>query len=194
MVNRFTFEGTVPGSDYQFLKVGYNFELYHPITRRYTFSSSARVDWGDGYGDFDRLPFFERFFAGGVRSLRGFRTASLGIGNDAFGTPDGGLTEGRDEFGNARGGDFRTVGTTEIIFPPPFVDEPGATRFSLFVDYGNVFPTLQSFDFEEFRASYGIAFVWLSPGGPLTFSYALPINERSNDRDRRFDFTIGTIF
>jgi len=194
VVNRFTFEGTVPGSDYQFLKVGYNFEVYHPLSKRYTLSSSARVDWGDGYGDFDRLPFFERFFAGGVRSLRGFRTASLGIGNDLFGTPNGGDTEGRDEFGNARGGDFRAVGTTEIIFPPPFVEEPGATRFSLFVDYGNVFPTVQAFDFEEFRASYGIAFVWLSPVGPLTFSYALPINERSNDRDRRFDFTIGTIF
>jgi len=74
------------------------------------------------------------------------------------------------------------------------VEEPGATRFSLFVDYGNVFPTLDDFDVDEFRAAYGIAFVWLSPVGPLTFSYALPILDREGDRDRRFQFTIGTIF
>ena len=129
-----------------------------------------------------------------MRSLRGYRTASLGIGDDEFGTPGGALVEGRDEFGNARGGDYLTLGTTEIIFPPPFVEEPGATRFSLFVDYGNVFPTYEEFDIEELRGSYGAAFVWLSPVGPLTFSYALPFNEGQNDRTRRFQFTIGTIF
>ncbi len=194
LVNRLSFEAAIPGSDWEYFKLGYRFEYFRPITSRYTFSTSARVDYGDGYGEFERLPFFQRYFAGGVRSLRGYRTGSLGIGNRELGTPGGGLTEGRDEFGNARGGDFRTLGTTEIIFPPPFVEEPGTTRFSLFVDYGNVFPTFEQFDTEDFRASYGVAFVWLSPVGPLTFSYALPFNERSNDRTRRFDFTIGTIF
>ena len=194
LVNRLSMEAAIPGSDWEYFKLGYQFEYFRPLNSRYVFSTSARVNYGDGYGEFDRLPFFERYFAGGVRNLRGYRTGSLGVGNSELGTPDGALREGRDEFGNARGGDFRTLGTTEIIFPPPFVEEPGTTRFSIFTDYGNVFPTIEEFDTEEFRASYGVAFVWLSPVGPLTFSYALPFNDRSNDRTRRFDFTIGTIF
>ena len=194
VVNRLSFEATIPGSEYEYFRLGYDFEFFYPVTSRYTLSSTVRLDYGDGFGDFDRLPFFKRYFAGGVRSLRGFRTGSLGIGNELIGTPGGATSEGRDEFGNARGGDFRTLGTTELIFPPPFVDEPGATRFSIFLDYGNVFPTPDQFELDEFRAAYGVAFVWLSPVGPLTFSYALPVNERSNDRDRRFQFTIGTIF
>lgn len=194
VVNRLSLEAAVPGSDWEYFKLGYRFEYYYPLTSRYTFSTSARIDYGDGFGDFERIPFFKRYTAGGVRSLRGYRTASLGIGDTELGTPGGALVEGRDEFGNARGGDFLTLGTTEIIFPPPFVEEPGATRFSLFVDYGNVFPTYEEFDYDELRGSYGAAFVWLSPVGPLTFSYALPFNEASNDRTRRFQFTIGTIF
>ena len=78
----------------------------------------------------------------------------------------------------ASGGDFRTLGTVEVIFPPPFVETPGATRFSLFTDFGNVFEDVDAFDADDIRATYGVAFVWLSPVGPLTFSYAKPYNER----------------
>ena len=178
-VNRLSFEVASPNSDYTYYKLGYSFEVYQPITPRYTFSLSARIDSGHGYGDFERLPFFNRFFAGGVRTLRGYRTGSLGP---------------RDSRGNAAGGDFRTLGTAEIIFPPPFVDEPGATRFSLFTDFGNVFADQESFELDEFRGSYGVAFVWLSPVGPLTFSLSNPYNEREADREQQFQFTIGSIF
>ncbi len=177
--NRFSIEAATPNSDYTFYKVGYNFETYHAVTPRYTFSLSARIDNGVGYGDFETLPFFDRFFAGGVRTLRGYRTGSLGP---------------RDSRGNAAGGDFRTLGTAEVIFPPPFVEEPGATRFSLFTDFGNVFEDSSAFDSEELRGSYGIAFVWLSPVGPLTFSFSNPYNERDADRIQNFQFTIGSIF
>lgn len=178
-VNRLTLEASIPASDFTFYKLGYNLELYQAITDRFTFSGTARVDYGDGYGDFDRLPFFDRFFAGGVRTLRGYNTGSLGP---------------RDSRDNATGGDFRTLGTLELIFPPPFVEEPGATRFSLFTDFGNVFRDKDAFDVDEFRGSYGIAFVWLSPVGPLTFSLSNPYNDTEEDSTRRFQFTIGSIF
>ncbi|MFK8080779.1 MAG: outer membrane protein assembly factor BamA [Granulosicoccus sp.] len=177
--NRFSLEAATPNSDYTYYKLGYIVEAYQAITPRYTFSASARVESGYGYGDFETLPFFNRYFAGGVRTLRGYRTSSLGP---------------RDSRGNASGGDFRTLGTVEVIFPPPFVEQPGATRFSLFTDFGNVFEDTEQFDIEEFRGSYGVAFVWLSPVGPLTFSYANPYNERQADRVQNFQFTIGSIF
>ncbi|MFK7856577.1 MAG: outer membrane protein assembly factor BamA [Granulosicoccus sp.] len=178
-VNRLSLEAAIPGSDYTYYKLGYNFEVYQAITDRYTFSTSLRIDAGYGYGDYETLPFFNRYFAGGVRTLRGYRTGSLGP---------------QDSLGNAAGGDYRTLGTVELIFPPPFVEEPGATRLSVFTDFGNVFEDYDSFDVDEFRGSYGLAFVWLSPVGPLTFSLSNPYNERADDREQRFQFTIGSIF
>ncbi len=178
-INRLTLEAAVPESDLTYYKLAYNLEFFAPITDRYTFSTTLRVAGGKGYGDFDNLPFFKRYFAGGVRTLRGYRSGSLGP---------------RDSNDNSSGGDFRTLGTAEIIFPPPFVEEPGATRFSLFSDFGNVFEDVNSFDADEIRGSYGVAFVWLSPVGPLTFSYAEPYNDRSEDEIDNFQFTIGSIF
>ncbi len=178
-VNRFTLEAAIPGSEYTYYKLGYAFEYFKAINDRYTFSTSARIDSGYGYGDFEKLPFFNRYFAGGVRTLRGYRTGSLGP---------------QDSLDNAAGGDYRTLGTLEVIFPPPFVEEPGATRLSLFTDFGNVFTSTDAFDVDEFRGSYGIAFVWLSPVGPLTFSLANPYNEQEGDSLQRFQFTIGSIF
>ncbi|MGQ7843718.1 outer membrane protein assembly factor BamA [Granulosicoccus sp. 3-233] len=178
-VQRFSLEASVPGSDYTYYKLGYGLEFYQAITDRYTFSTTLRVDSGYGYDEYDTLPFFDRYFAGGVRTLRGYDTGSLGP---------------RDSRDNASGGDFRTLGTVEVIFPPPFVEEPGATRLSLFTDFGNVFTDRDAFDVDEFRGSYGVAFVWLSPVGPLTFSLANPYNDQEQDEKQRFQFTIGSIF
>jgi len=178
-VNSFNAEISGPGSDLTYFKLGYRFELFVPISERYTFSTTLRVNGGGGYGDFERIPFFKRYFAGGVRTLRGFGTGTLGP---------------RDSTDAASGGDFRALGTVEVIFPPPFVEKPGATRFSLFTDFGNVYDDLAAWDREELRFSYGIAFVWLSPVGPLTFSYANPYNEQEGDSIDNFQFTIGSSF
>lgn len=178
-VNSINAEISGPGSDLTYFKLGYRFEFFQPITDRYTFSTTIRVNGGSGYGDLDEIPFYKRYFAGGVRTLRGFRTATLGP---------------RDSTGAASGGDFRTLGTIEVIFPPPFVETPGATRFSIFTDFGNVFEDVDSFDADDIRATYGVAFVWLSPVGPLTFSVAYPYNEEEDDRTENFQFTIGSIF
>lgn len=193
-VNRLNLELATPGSDWEYYKLGYDFEFFYPFNDRYTLSASARINYGVGYGEFNRLPFFKRYFAGGPRNLRGFRNGSLGIGSAELGAADGSAGQGRDENGNARGGDYRTIGSLELIFPPPFVEEPGATRLSVFTDFGNVFPTYDDFDLNEFRGSYGIAFVWLSPVGPLTFSYAKPYNHRSVDSLQDFQFSIGSSF
>lgn len=193
-INRVNLEIAAPGSDWEYFKVGYDFEFFYPFSDRYTLASRINLDYGKGYGDFDRIPFFKRYFAGGARNLRGYRNGSLGIGNATEGQDDGSGGQGRDENGNARGGDYRTIGTVEFIFPPPFVEEPGATRFSLFTDFGNVFPTFEDFDVDEFRGSYGVSFIWLSPVGPLSFSYTNPYNDQSNDRIDNFQFSIGSSF
>jgi outer membrane protein insertion porin family len=190
-VNRFSLDISAPFSDITYFKAGYGLEYFRAITERYTFSTTIRVDGGSGYADFDNIPFFKRYYAGGVRTLRGYRTGSLGPKDViAVEQEDGSFVDVE----KASGGDFRTLGTVEIIFPPPFVEEPGATRFSIFTDFGNVFKDLDDFDTAEFRASYGVAFVWLSPVGPLTFSLAYPYNNKRGDSEDNFQFTIGSIF
>ena len=99
-----------------------------------------------------------------------------------------------DSVGSANGGDFRSTGSLELIFPPPFVDLGGSTRLSLFVDVGNVFADVSDFEAEELRGSYGLSFVWLAPIGPLTFSFAETFNESSSDSIQNFQFTIGSLF
>ena len=178
--NSFSLELTTPNSDLSFLKLGYSFEYFHAITDRYTLSFSTRINYGEGEDGLDELPFFRRFFAGGIQSVRGFRTNSLGPEDD--------------ETGDAVGGDFRTLGTFELIFPPPFVETVGATRLSVFTDFGNVFRDVSEFEVDELRGSYGLAFVWLAPVGPLTFSIANTFNTVTSDNEQSFQFTIGSIF
>lgn len=177
--NSLTLEVTSPNSDLSYIKLGYNFEYFRPLSERYTLAFSSRVSYGEGEKGLEKLPFFRRYYAGGIQSVRGYRRNSLGP---------------VDSVGNAQGGDFRTLGTLEVIFPPPFVESPGATRLSLFTDFGNVFSDVSDFDADELRGSYGLSFVWLAPIGPLTFSYAETYNDTDTDSKQEFQFTIGSIF
>lgn len=177
--NSLSLEVTTPNSDLSYVKLGYNFEYFRPLSERYTLSLSSRINYGEGEDGLDSLPFFRRYFAGGIQSVRGYRRNTLG---DV------------DSNGDAEGGDFRTLGSLELIFPPPFVESPGATRLSVFTDFGNVFPDVSDFNTDELRGSVGLAFVWLAPIGPLTFSYAEPFNDRPGDSIDNFQFTIGSVF
>jgi len=177
--NSLSFEATTPNSDLTYIKLGYNFEYFRSITDSLTLAFSNRINYGEGEEGLETLPFFRRFFAGGIQSVRGYRRNTLGP---------------KDSEGNARGGDFRTTGSVELIFPPPLLEVSGATRLSLFADFGNVFDDITDFEVEELRGSFGLSFVWLAPIGPLTFSYAETFNDQDSDIKQNFQFTIGSIF
>ncbi len=177
--NSLSLEATTPNSDLSYIKLGYSFEYFYPMTERYTLSFSTRLNYGEGEDGLETLPFFRRFYAGGIQSVRGYRRSTLGP---------------VDSDGDAQGGDFRTIGSLEVIFPPPFVESAGSTRLSLFADFGNVFSDVSDFDADELRGSYGLAFVWLAPVGPLTFSFAETFNDDITDSKQAFQFTIGSLF
>ncbi len=176
--NSISLDATTPFSDLTYIRLGYNFEYFYPLSDALTLSLGARVNYGEGEEDLGSLPFFRRFFAGGIQSVRGYRTNTLGP----------------QEMGDAIGGDFRTIGSFELIFPPPFTEANGATRLSLFTDFGNVYSDVTDFEVDELRGSYGLAFVWLAPIGPLTFSYAQTFNDDPTDIRDNFQFTIGSLF
>lgn len=183
-VHRITLNGGAPNHDYPFYKLGYSMETYRPLFGETVLSFGMQADYGAGYGDkYESLPFFNRYYAGGVDSVRGFKGRSLGP---------------RDSRGDAAGGDVRTEATLALLFPPPIGGserdealQPMRTRMSLFVDAGNVFTDTDSYDTSDLRLSYGIGLTWLSPVGPLKFSYAQPIDERDDDNVENFQFNIS---
>lgn len=177
--NAISLEATSPNSDLSYVKLGYSFEYFRPITEKLTLAFSSKINYGEGEEGLETLPFFLRYSAGGIQSIRGYGRNSLGP---------------VDSEDNASGGDFRTTGSFEIIFPPPFTEVNGATRLSLFTDFGNVFEDVTNFETDELRGSYGLSFVWLAPVGPLTFSYAWPFNDQPGDFVDQFQFTIGSLF
>ncbi|HZH44070.1 MAG TPA: outer membrane protein assembly factor BamA [Lysobacter sp.] len=130
----------------------------------------------------DGLPFFENFYAGGVRSVRGFRDNTLGPKATARGS----------NFLQSMGGALKTVGSLEMYFPS-LLKSPSA-RVSAFLDVGNVFADVDSFDAGELRASAGVALVWRAPVGPISISYAFPLRKEDTDELERLQFTFGGAF
>ncbi len=178
-VQRISVETKVPGSELEYYKLNLRAQQYVPLTRLFTLSTKLQIGWGDGFGEFDNLPFFQNFFGGGVRSVRGYRDNSLGP---------------RDSRNDPLGGSFRTVGNVEIAFPPPFLTESRSVRLSLFYDVGNVFESGNAFSADELRMSVGLAAIWLSPVGPLSVSIAQAFNDQANDDTQLFQFNLGAGF
>jgi len=178
MLQSLSAEMTVPGMDLEYYKLNYKQQLYAPLTDLFTFKAQGDLGYGDGYGNFDELPFFENYYAGGVRSVRGFNDNTLGPRDSVTNQPVGGA--------------FKVAGSAEILFPPPFVPDSKSLRLSTFFDIGNVFKNVDNFDFNELRYSVGIGASWLSPLGALSFSLASPLNAKSGDDTQVFQFTFGT--
>ena len=182
---------TVPGSDLEYYKISYITNTFVGVTSATNLLFRSNLAYGDGYGDTSSLPFFERYFAGGIRTVRGYESNSLGPRDPVSGF--------------AIGGNMRVTGGVDYIFPIPFVEKPpSSVRLSLFLDVGNVylnnFNTFDAplgengFQVDQLRSAYGLSLVWISPIGPLRFSYADTINDVPGDNLRSFQFSIGSFF
>lgn len=150
----------------------YKAYLYYPIYQKIIFRARGELGYGNGYGSTHVLPFFKNFYAGGIDTVRGFETGSLGP---------------LDNFGNPLGGSVSTVASASIIIPNPLGD---TLRTSVFTDVGNVYEN--QFVLKDLRASVGVQGEWQSPLGPLVFSLATPYVKKPHDRTEVFQFNIGT--
>jgi outer membrane protein insertion porin family len=169
--------GTAPG-DLEYWKSSYTHQYFYPFTRNLTFVLSGELDFGDGYGG-KPLPFFKNYYSGGIGSVRGFRTASLGP---------------RDIDGSFLGGNRKINVSTELLFPVPGSGLDRSMRFGAFVDGGQIYGVNDKFDLSQMRASAGISFAWNSPVGPMKISFARPLNDKPGDDIQRIQFTLGYAF
>jgi outer membrane protein insertion porin family len=186
----------LPGLDLQYYRLTYQFQQYFALFPRVTLAFNGELGYGDGYSD-DPYPFFKNYYVGGIGSVRGFETGSLGP---------------RDIDDSPLGGNRRINFSFEAYMPIPGADR--TLRALTFVDAGWVWgqevrrdangvpvfvngrPQYENgrIDVGDLRYSVGIGVAWISPLGPLRLSYAYPINKKPEDRIQRFQFQIGTGF
>ncbi|MBU6949927.1 outer membrane protein assembly factor BamA [Hahella sp. HN01] len=188
----FSVKVTLPElSDYNFYKLNYNNTQYFPLSEDQEWALKLRADlgYGDGYGDNDRLPFFEHYYAGGFGSIRGFKANTLGPRSTPHpSNPD----RDQDPFG----GNVQVESSLELIVPFIFVKDRSQIRSVVFLDGGNVFDTARGYDpsFDELRFSAGVAMTWVTPIGPLSFSLGRALNDKEGDKTQFFQFLLGQTF
>jgi outer membrane protein insertion porin family len=166
----------LPFGDLSYYKLSYINQAFWPVYGDFVLMLRGDIGYGDGYGG-KPLPFFKAFYAGGVGSVRGYESGSLGP---------------RDIYGNALGGKRKIVGNVEVFYPVLKGDK--SVRLSAFFDAGQIYVNGFQPDFENFRFSAGLGLAWNSPIGPLKFSYGIPINSIPEDKIQRFQFQVGTVF
>jgi outer membrane protein insertion porin family len=207
-LQRVVVEAALPGSSREYWKFNYRYAKYIPIWRDLTFSFHGDLGYGDSYDDYDKtslavpidttiqpqfvgnclqsevmdldrgLPFYEHFYGGGVKDIRGFDDNTLGP---------------KDPFCRSVGGDLKISGGMEIAIPTPFTKRRGS-RLALFVDIGNVYQNLDKFDADLLRASAGISVTWQAPIGPIIMNFAYPLKEQPGDQTESIQFSFGTTF
>lgn len=122
--------------------------------------------------DYGYLPINEKFYLGGLGSVRGYERGSI--------SPE-------DDNNTSIGGKYKVVNSFEVSVPVSLKDKMWV---SAFVDYG----LLGEDELDIVRSSYGISLDWITPVGPLNFTYAWAINSDENDSLSRFEFNIGAGF
>jgi len=174
----------VPGLDIEYYKLSYQHQYLQTFAKNFTLMLNGEAGMAGGLGG-KPLPFFKNFYAGGISSVRGYRTSSLGP---------------QDELGNSLGGTKRIVGSAELMFPFPGLSSDKSVRLGVFVDGGSVFGPgdydgrYSKVSFTDMRFSSGLSLSWFSPIGPLKFSLAKPLNKKEGDHTESFQFQMGTMF
>jgi outer membrane protein insertion porin family len=211
----------LPGSTVQYWKVTAEANHYWPIGKGFVLFLDGQVGDGQTYGKNgiddasykalesqvtdhtlvdmrEQFPFFQNFFSGGVQDVRGFQDNTLGpricIAPNAQPTTGGLCPDG--SHAEPIGGAFKVLGKAELYLPLPFLKDVNTARVSWFVDTGNAYQNIQSFNASTLRASTGLSLHWQAPIGPLIISFALPFRTQPDDGfyEERIQFTFGSTF
>ncbi|PUE47046.1 outer membrane protein assembly factor BamA [Limnohabitans sp. 2KL-1] len=170
--------------DVRYARASYQFQQYFPLSKKYTLAFNADVGWGQGLNGQD-YPLFKHFYVGGLGSVRGFEQSTLGPSE---------VTNSTSAVPVYLGGPKKLVFNAEFITPFPGAGNDKTLRLFGFTDAGRAFGQDETVSFGDLRVSAGVGLSWISPMGPLRFSYATPIRKQTGDKIQRLQFQIGTSF
>jgi len=165
--------------DSKYFRAVYEHQWYRPVTSWMTLALRGEFDYGKGIGG-KEYPVFKNFYAGGIGSVRGYESSTLGVVDPVY--------------GDAIRGSKRLIGNAELQFPFPGSSKDRSLRWFVFADGGQVFQEKSPIRLQELRYSAGIGLSWISPVGPLRLSFAKPLNDKPGDQLERFQFQMGTGF
>jgi outer membrane protein insertion porin family len=168
------FAGGPFGGDSQFTKVDGETSWYFPLFLGTIFHvrGAAGQAWENETG---KLPVYERYFLGGINTVRGFKYAYI--------SPT--------ENGQRIGGDKMWYTNTEFLFP--LVASQGVQGV-VFYDMGRVFNNDENWSLSDFRKSTGLGINWFSPMGPLRLECGFNLDPKTGEQRTVWDFTMGGTF
>lgn len=168
-------------SYYKFLSSNTWFYSFPGFFSSLTWKVNGQAGLLNPYGSSDLVPFYQNFFEGGINSLRGYYLGTLGP---------------KDIDNKSTGGTRWLSLTNDLMLPFPFVTAK-TVRLNAFLDMGSLWGGSIKYKLtpeQEFRASYGVGFSWLSPLGSMRFSYAIPLCSQPSDVVERFQFAFGSLW
>jgi len=172
------------GSQNEFWRVVARSRWYFPLVLGAVLRLNGQFGWVQGLGDVP-VPLFERFFVGGIFTVRGFQRNSIGERLYLSSQSDGSLDP------ITIGGTKQLILNIEIEFP--ILTDIGI-RGVVFFDAGNAWGADQPLNPTHLRTSAGFGLRWNSPVGPLRFEWGYPLSLRADERAAVFEFTIGNSF
>ena len=169
-----------PVGNMTFYRVYGQYQKYHSFSKGNILSFNGEVGYGQGYGNHP-FPITKNYFVGGIGSVRGYAPGSLGP--QYYNTVIGAY--------QPTGGQSKIVTNLEYTVPVPGSGVDKTLRVFTFVDGGNAFGQHLNL---VLRYSYGLGISWISPLGPLKFSYGIPVKSQPTDNIQRLQFQVGTAF
>lgn len=165
--------GPLGGTNY-FIKYEGEAVHYFPLLWDTTFSLHGSLGYVQGYSG-RTVPLYEKYFLGGINSVRGFETRSISPKDPAT--------------GNFLGGNTMMVFNAEFVFP---LYAKQNIKGVVFLDAGNSYKG--HIDLGDIRTGAGFGVRWFSPMGPLRLELGFNLNRREGESSQEWDFTIGTAF
>ncbi len=164
------------GADKDFIKSITSGGVYFSPWQKWVLSAQLRVGWASEFGDTDDVPIYERFFAGGANTIRGYRERHIGPRDPNTNDPIGGKA--------------MIIGNLEYTFP--IVE---LLKGAIFYDAGNVWRRSGDIGSGEYRQGAGLGMRVKTPIGPVKVDWGYPINPPSGERKSgRFHFNISRGF
>ncbi len=171
----FEYAGTFLGGDNAYHKTILNMSRFHPLWLDHVISARGIIGFAEGI-DGKVLPVGERFFVGGINTVRGFQFGEAGP---------------IDPLGEILGGNKQAFLNIEYLIP---IVAEANIKLLLFYDWGAGFNDNQKFNLDLLRKAAGFGIRWISPVGPLRLEWGYNLEPRLGEADRQVEFSIGSPF
>ena len=163
--------GGIFGGDKNFVKGTATVAFYHTFFDKFVLELKGRAGWATNYGNSDTVPIYERFYAGGANTIRGYKERKVGPRDT-----------GSDE---PIGGDALLIGNAEVTFPIYEKILKGA----VFYDVGNVWADTSDFIVGGgYKSGVGVGIRVNTPVGPFRLDYGYPIVKNNSDDSKNGEF------